>query len=141
MKELNKFNFRKSMFVGLWGGLLITVSVLADFGGIEFVRSLVGHIPHYDVIIHFFLVGSLGFFVALVIPAEENASKLSPPRLVYLLIVLTTLEECSQLFRAHRSFSFADMTANTLGILIFYWLGMRLKSRWPFTNTKTVGSN
>jgi len=141
MNEPKKFNFPKPVLFAIWGGLLITISVLADFGGIEFVRKMVGHIPYYDVIIHFFLVGSLGLFAALLTPIENRTNRLKLPRLVYLLLVLTIVEECSQLFRAQRSFSFADMSANTLGIIIFYWIGVKLRSRWPFANTKPVSSN
>lgn len=113
----------------LWALCLAGISIAADLGGLQIVSSLFGGFKHYDVVIHFFLVGSLGFCAALASPSNGKKRFFGLPRLVWIVLGVSVIEETTQLFRELRGFSFADMAANVLGILVFSRLALMLLRR------------
>lgn len=103
---------------------LAFIIVLADTGNGQSLFELVRLLPGGDVMGHFLLLGtmSLLFNGALKFATLEWYGR----RILWgtlLLLVVATLEECSQLLFVSRSFSFSDMAANTLGILMFGEVG------------------
>ena len=82
-------------------------------------------IPDSDKIIHFTLVGILTFVLNLNFK-NKKIRFLSNKWLLGSLIAfgVVTLEEFSQLFLEHRSFTIADLFANYCGILIFEKLSL-----------------
>lgn len=86
--------------------------------------DLFAHIPHYDKLGHFILMGILAFLstitIAPILPYKQIKSTLIVLGGVLLLIAL---EEYSQIFIATRTFSYADFACDFLGVVAFGWLG------------------
>lgn len=123
----------------LWALCLAGVSIAADLGGMQIVADLFEGYKYYDVVIHFFLVGSLGLCAALASSSTDPKLFLWLPRLVWMVLLAAVLEECTQLFRENRGFSFADMAANVFGILVFGTVGLLVKKR--LFGAKAVSAN
>jgi len=101
--------------------------IAADLGLMRPVMLWVGKIPWGDKLAHFLLVGTLSLLVNL----ASGAATLSLGRVRVLigslaLVVLATLEESTQLAVRFRTFSFSDLAANYLGIIVFGQVAARL---------------
>ena len=98
-------------------GLLI---VSADSGEIPWILSFYRYIPFGDQVGHFFLMGLLSLAFNYVFRFKRmGASGHSPFVGAVVVAALITVEECSQIFIASRSFSLADLAANYAGIVFF----------------------
>lgn len=92
--------------------------LMVDFGGLHDVALYVNHLAPLDKVIHFCMFGLLALLA--------NASLVRRPRWrmvgaiatgsIFVLIV-STLEEYSNLFVACRTWSLADLAANYLGVV------------------------
>ncbi|MBI5964139.1 MAG: VanZ family protein [Chloroflexi bacterium] len=109
---------------------IIGVVILADANHIPaFIRALYDF-PNGDKLGHFILFGLLDFFLTR---AFLSSLPSRPRGWVTLSTGLTlaffiTLEELSQKFIAARTFSFLDLFASFLGVVVGGWVAWRLKS-------------
>ena len=97
----------------------------------EQVRQTAG-----DKLMHFLMVGMLTFLINLSMRAMMLRLGIFPLQLgTLLLLVLTTLEEFSQLMFVNRTFDLLDLACNVAGIILLgglawpvaSWLGIRKK--------------
>ena len=97
----------------------------------EQVRQTAG-----DKLMHFLMVGMLTFLINLSMRAMTLRLGIFPLQLgTLLLLVLTTLEEFSQLMFVNRTFDLLDLACNVTGIILLgglawpvaSWLGIRKK--------------
>lgn len=82
--------------------------------------AYVNYIPFGDKICHFFLIGTLTYFVNILFD-RRRVDLFVKPVLLGSLCVFTfiSFEEASQFFLAHRNCEILDLVANYLGIYIF----------------------
>ncbi len=77
--------------------------------------------PHFDWAAHFLLLGGLGFcFHRLMRDRVVGFYGLTFPLGPMIVSSGSILDESLQVFSPNRSFSFADMAANLIGIWLFY---------------------
>ena len=100
--------------------VLAGIIFLADRKGTSYLLNFVGNIPYGDKLGHFCLMGGFAFLLNLVLNARTFRF-LKINWLVGSLIVLivVTLEECSQIFIRGRTFDWSDLLVDYLGIFLF----------------------
>ena len=100
---------------------------LADTGHGQFLFHLASRLPAGDKVGHLILFGIPSFLLNLILQARTTRlfgrSVLNGTAV---LLALTTLEECSQLFFKSRTFDLWDLAAGALGI----WLMGRAASHY-----------
>ena len=102
---------------------LVVLIVLADSGHGQRIFALAGRIPAGDKLGHFFLFGLLSFLVNLNWRTERM--RLLGLRVLQgsaAIMVLVTIEECSQVLFRSRTFDLLDLASDALGICLFGWL-------------------
>lgn len=107
------------VFAWLYLALLAAIVTAANLGQKSLLRW-VDYVPLRDKAMHFLLLGG----ACLVVNAMLSGRKLTVGRFsLYLgtavVFLLATCEECTQIWMPYRTFSWADMTANWLGIICF----------------------
>lgn len=102
-------------------------SVLKDLG--YETNLLAFEVPFQNKLVHFFGAGAFGALATLFSKSRVAVFGVRLSPLVIALLVLSVLEEVSQIYRPHRGFSFADMLANLLGILAFAFTAQQLLNR------------
>ncbi len=109
--------------------LIIAIVILADTGNLpRFIYALYDF-PNGDKLGHFILYGLLDFFLT----RAFFSSFPSRPRgwvtlsIGLVLAFFITLEELSQKFIAARTFSFLDLFASFLGLLVGGWAAFKIK--------------
>lgn len=96
---------------------ILLIVVLADSGLGENMFNLVKNIPAGDKIGHFFLMGTLSFFVNISLSASKiRVFSLNILKGSFIIWVLVTLEEISQIFLPFRSFCLIDLICDYCGI-------------------------
>jgi hypothetical protein len=113
----------------VFGGILILVIALADRGALR-VGAIQDAVPFSDKLGHFLLMGMLAYLVNLSMGAATI--RLGPVTVLRgsaLVAVLVTLEEFSQHFFPHRTFSLLDLGADYAGIICFGALARRTLTR------------
>jgi len=113
-------NFMKYRWLTLsYITLIILIILAADMGHLNFTIRWIHSIRYGDKLGHFILVGMLAFVVNLNLGATRwrwwGWSVLKGSFIIFILI---TLEEYSQLFIASRHFDYGDLLSNYLGILL-----------------------
>lgn len=107
----------------LFGLLLLSVVLISDLRPYSFYRIYT--IPLGDKISHFFLMGGFAFVVNLALSCRtfifRNKRILTGSAIVLTLVLL---EEFSQIFFKHRSFSIGDIIADVIGIILFSYLAL-----------------
>jgi hypothetical protein len=84
-------------------------------------------LPHYDLVMHFLLVGTFGFFLDGALSHRRLVPIPYFPRLgPSIALVLAATEEYLQRFSPRRSSSWSDLAANVSGILVCAYLARRL---------------
>lgn len=110
----------------------ITLVIFLDRGkGSHYVEIMMS-IPYGDKIAHFFIIGSLSFFLNLAMNFRR-ISILNKSFLLanILLIAFMALEELTQAFNPYRHFELSDMMMNNSGIMVFSYLaGMFSKHKF-----------
>ncbi|MCV6637545.1 VanZ family protein [Candidatus Albibeggiatoa sp. nov. NOAA] len=111
----------------LYGLLILTIIMLANFGMLSPISSQLHKIPYSDKIIHFLLIGGLAFMVnySLKCSAWQLGGWPILKGSVFVAIFIT-LEEFSQYFQVNRSFDLIDLAANYAGILAFTFLSLAI---------------
>jgi glycopeptide antibiotics resistance protein len=101
-------------------GLLIALVVLADSGSGQWLFGLATFLPAGDKLGHVILFGILSFLANL-LARGQTWQLMGRPVLKWnvILMVVVTLEECSQLFFRFRSFDLLDLTSDAMGIWLF----------------------
>jgi len=122
---MNRINNKK--IAAFYIGLVIMIIILVNSGITAELRNWFKiTIPNLDKIVHFFGMGTLAFVLNLLF-YRSSFKNISLTNLAgfFIAILLSTIEEFSQKFLIYRSFSYADLAANYLGIIsftLFYFL-------------------
>lgn len=107
--------------------LIVLIIIAADLDLVPDLLNPIYAFPNGDKIAHFLLMGTLSMLVSLGFK-NERTRFLGIRRATLLLLILITLEECSQIYFDNRKFSITDMMANWGGIFIMGELGSALRS-------------
>ena len=99
--------------------LLISLIITIAYNGS--IPHIVGYIPLYDKIGHFFLVGFLSYLLDKVLNNKKSeVFKIAVPLGPLLVFSFFTIDEFFQLMSSVRTFDFFDLLSNAFGIIIFY---------------------
>lgn len=100
---------------------LVSVILLADLGFMRIPMRLLNRIPLGDKIMHFLLIGTLTFLItsSLIQSLRSVDPKWVAIAMGFILAVIFTIEELSQVFFRGRETSLKDLLANYAGILFF----------------------
>lgn len=113
-------NPRWRRYLIVYAVLMLAASLLAYTRNLP---SFLERIPYYDLIGHFFLLGTLGL---LTLKATEPWKLTLGPLVVAVAPVLITVfsiaDEFFQKTSPNRTFSLLDMAANAAGIWVFYFV-------------------
>ena len=102
----------------------------ADQGRWPEVLSFYKEMPCGDKVGHFLLMGTLAFLVTRVLEKKSFlVGRFRVPFGAAVVFLVVCLEEISQIFIPGRTFSFLDLSADLLGILVFGWLASRYPKR------------
>ena len=106
---------------------ILFVIISANMGWKFFFFKFGNILPLGDKMAHFLLVGTLTFFVNLLLSVRRFVFYKQKILLgSFLVFIFFTIEEFSQNFLARRNFDLVDLTANYLGIFLFgnlaYWI-------------------
>lgn len=111
----------------LFALLIILIIILADTGGLGFLRFL-NRIPYGDKLGHFVLYGILTLLLDLALyrslPLLDR--RLLSLRTALILALLIGLEEFSQQYFPNRSFDLVDLAFSYLGVIFFSWLALKM---------------
>lgn len=118
---------RIALITLLYIGLILLLIGLADVGQLSLfgipVSQLSQAIPYFDKLGHFFLIGTLAFFVNLSLGCRRVNLGTHPVLLgSSLVFVLVVAEEFSQIYFPLRSFDWQDLLADIAGIYLFGYL-------------------
>jgi len=108
---------------------IIGVVILADAGVLSsYMRNFYGF-PYGDKIGHFVLFGLLNFFITRAfltsLPSRPRGWVTLSVGLILALFIV--LEEYSQKFFVTRTFSWLDLSASLLGVLVAGWAAYKIK--------------
>jgi polysaccharide biosynthesis protein VpsQ len=113
-----------------FGIFIIAIIVMADRGAMPHLISRVYDVPFGDKAGHFVLYGIMTFLLDLTF--LRSLPKRDPKLVVFaislILAGLIAVEEYSQQFFPDRTFSLVDLSFSYLGVAIFSWLALRIKS-------------
>lgn len=99
---------------------LVAVVVMADAGLGDWLFNLVHSIPAGDKVGHVILFGTLSFLANLQAGGRTiHLVKLPVLKWSAIIMLLVTLEECSQVFFRSRTFDLLDLASDALGIWLF----------------------
>jgi VanZ family protein len=93
--------------------------LLADFGRLNPVISVLAGYRHLDKVVHFFLYGSFALVVNLALASWPNwsfARAITTGSMI--VLIASTVDEFSNLLVPQRDWSLVDLAANYLGIVI-----------------------
>ncbi len=110
---------------------IIAIIVLADLGILSQLLSFVYQVPYGDKAGHFILYGILTFLINLTTfeARPDQNRKMVAIKIGLVLALLIGLEEFSQRFFVDRTFSLLDLSFSYLGVIVFSWLALKIKSR------------
>lgn len=120
----------------LFVGFILLVVVLANQAALPSSLAAVYDVPYGDKVGHFFLMGVLSLLVNL----SWRGAKMRLGRWELLkgsfwIVLFVVLEEVTQLFNPNRTFSWADLAADGLGVWLFGQLAVWLLKR-PWATKK-----
>lgn len=108
------------IFTAIYIFVIAGIVVLADNKGTQYLLKFGGGIPYFDKIGHFLLMGGFSFFVNLVLRVREfSLWKIRYLLGSFIVLIIVTIEEFSQIFISGRAFDWGDLVADYLGIFIF----------------------
>jgi VanZ family protein len=109
--------------------------VLVDFGGLHAVALYVNQLPAVDKAIHFCMFGLLALLANATLlrrPKWRTVGAIATGSIF--AIIVSTVEEWSNLFVAYRTWSLSDLAANYLGILC---LGTLPLAAWQWKQSES----
>ncbi|MEL6943198.1 MAG: VanZ family protein [Bacteroidota bacterium] len=116
---------RIRLFAFAFFALILSIFIAATLG---WTSALLAKVPYSDKIMHFFLIGGFAFFMNLLLRNRKitvgNWAILFGSVLVFGLM---TIEECSQMFIATRSFDLLDLAFNYAGIFFIGRLSKKVE--------------
>jgi VanZ family protein len=115
------------MLFGAMLSFMATLLVLTEKGLLLKAMPWLKTIGVSDLFAHFALTGALGFVLGFISKRYFEIGRFKVSRLVLIFVAFAVLDETSQLFRANRSFSFYDMGANVLGLIVFSQLAQFIR--------------
>jgi len=102
----------------LYVSLILGVVFLADSGHLPRSIQRIHDLPHVDKLIHFSIFGSLALCFNLTLASNR---RWSVTRAIVIgsivVLMLSTLEEGTNMWVPYRDWSLGDLTANYLGVL------------------------
>jgi polysaccharide biosynthesis protein VpsQ len=100
--------------------ILAGIVVLANNRETQYLFKPVRRLPYGDKIAHFLLMGVFSFLVNLVLRARNvRFWKFSCLLGSLMVLAVVAAEEFSQIFIPRRTFAWADLAADFLGIIVF----------------------
>ena len=115
--------------------LVLALIVVADWGGGPRLFPWVYHRPGLDKLGHLVLMGTLAYLVNRTVgtlwPAREPVWLSTAS---WVVLVLVTLEECSQIWLPYRTFEWSDLAADYVGIVVLGGLGSRWGTSWTLSH-------
>ena len=114
---------------------IILIIVLADMGILARYVGFVYAMPYGDKAGHFILYGILALLINLTIfrsrpdpsSSPRTSQKLLTVKTGLILALLIGVEEFSQRYFSHRTFSGLDLSFSYLGVIAFSWLALKIK--------------
>jgi len=104
---------------------VVTVGAAAYLGMLPFHVQSIHRMA--DKVLHFLLVGGLAFWlVGIWEDARLAVGRLRLPWAVLVPAAVAGIEEVLQRFSSRRNADLLDFAADTLGLLVFWWLGRLL---------------
>ena len=101
--------------------------IAADLGRLPGVLETYKQIPYGDTLGHFVLMGIFAFLATWVLKAMTfTVGPIKFPLGALIVLSIVVLEEASQIYIPTRNFSFLDLSADILGIVIFGYFAHRL---------------
>ncbi len=130
MKETFKVRRRQKYLTLLFALVLAGIVAIANLGYGAALFSLAHSVPYGDEICHFILMGLFSFFVNMAFSASRfRILSLNVLKGSFIVWAIVTVEEISQLFLQHRTFSVGDLMSDYAGILVFGWLASRMVNK------------
>ena len=126
------------MAASLYGGLLFTIGFFAYTGNLP---AFLQYIPYYDTLGHFILYGIASYLGDRVLRGRKfPIMGYRIPLFAFVFGIITVVEEFIQSFSPNRTFSWIDMIASLLGLLVGYWLAQQgLKTgKMPVPQGQTI---
>ncbi len=109
----------------------VAISAAASLGLVDPLLRFVQSVPGRDTVGHLLLIGGLAFVATLTLVDPRNpVSSRRWVRMILGLGLMVTLDEGLQLWLPRRSFSWADLGANYLGIVLFSGLAVTAHRRF-----------
>lgn len=114
----------------LFGLFIVLIIVLADLGKLG-VFGILNSIPYGDKAGHFLLYGILTLLLDLsfIRARPDIRPMVIALRIGSILALLIGIEEVSQQFFDNRTFSLIDLAASYLGVSVFSWLALRIRTQ------------
>ena len=108
---------------------IIVIVILADVGSLPRFIHVLYDFPNGDKLGHFILYGLLNFFLtrAILSSFPSRPQSLVALSIGLILAFFIALEEYSQKYFASRTFSYLDLLASFLGVLIGGWAATKIK--------------
>ena len=108
---------------------IIGVIILADAGSLPKFIRVIYDFPNGDKLGHFILYGLLNFFLtrAFLSPLPRQRAGRVTLSVGLILALFITLEEYSQKYFASRTFSYLDLLASFLGVIVGGWVAYKIK--------------
>ncbi|MCA1850313.1 MAG: VanZ family protein [Acidobacteria bacterium] len=123
----------------LYALFLSAVVFLAAQGEYQFLFRFVRSMPLGDKLGHFFLMGLASLLVNLALSCRTFSALRKRFLLgTWLVLLLVTVEELTQLFLAYRSFDLVDLLFDAAGIFLFGRLAYYWSNRRPTGNSSTI---
>jgi polysaccharide biosynthesis protein VpsQ len=108
----------RALLALLFAALVALIVVLANTGYRSSLFGFVDVLPYGDKLGHIGLMGTLSLVVtASLYPRSFRLGRVGVPLGSLLVLLVITLEECSQLWFPARTFSLGDLACNVVGIV------------------------
>jgi VanZ family protein len=105
---------------------MIIIAFISLSAYLKIIPSEIRRIPHYDILMHFFLLGMASFFSCKAFNDVRIKKTFIPPG-PFIVAIIAITDELIQIYFPARSFSFLDFFANLTGIIVFCLLA-RIKT-------------
>lgn len=97
---------------------VVAIVVAANLGLLPRMLGNAYDLPAFDKVAHFLLIGTLAFLADGALVRRLRLGGVSFPMGSALVTIAVTLEEISQLFLRHRTFSLTDLLCDYAGIVV-----------------------
>lgn len=117
----------KWILVTLFAAFLLLIVYWANTAALPPVLFFIYMFPMGDKIAHMLLMGTMSFLVNYALTGRTTPIANRPVLIGSLWVLgIVTLEELTQAFNPHRSFSLGDWLFDLIGIVVGGWLAVQL---------------